>query len=132
MSESCHGGEKVPKVIHFEIPAQDTKRAVAFYEKVFNWKLNNYGGGMDYWLAAAGEDKEPGINGAIIVKSDTHPTTINTISVPSFEEATKRIREAGGQVLGPKMTVPSVGYMSYCKDTEGNIFGIMQTDPKAK
>lgn len=123
----------MPKVIHFEIPAEDTKRAVAFYQKVFGWKLNKYGREeMDYWLAVTGEDKEPGINGAIIAKGDTHPTTINTISVPSFEDAVKKIRQAGGQILGPKMTVPSVGYMTYCKDTEGNIFGIMQTDTKAK
>ena len=122
-----------PKVIHFEIPAKDTKRAAAFYEKAFGWKSTKYGGGeMDYWLVAAGEEKEPGINGAISVKDKTHPTTINTISVPSFEEAVKKIKAAGGKVLGPKMTVPKVGYMTYCKDTEGNTFGIMQTDLKAK
>jgi len=121
------------KVIHFEIPAEDPKRAVAFYKKVFGWKINNYGGeGMDYWLVTAGEDKETGINGAITKKDEMHPTTINTVSVPSFEEAVKKIKVAGGEILGPKMTVPSVGYMTYCKDTEGNIFGIMQTDPKAK
>lgn len=87
---------------------------------------------MDYWLATTGEDKEPGINGAISIKGNTHPTTINTISVPSFEEAVKKIKLAGGEILGPKMAVPSVGYMTYCKDTEGNLFGIMQTDPKAE
>ena len=39
----------MPKVIHFEIPAEDTKRAVAFYKKAFGWKFNNYGGGeMEY------------------------------------------------------------------------------------
>lgn len=123
----------MPKVIHFEIPAANTKRAVAFYEKAFGWKFSKYGGeGMDYWLATTGEDKEPGINGAISIKSETHPTTINTISVPSFEDAAKKIKAAGGEILGPKMTVPSVGYMAYCKDTEGNLFGIMQMDPKAK
>jgi len=123
----------VPKVIHFEIPAEDTKRAVSFYEKAFGWKLKKFGGeGMDYWLATAGEDKELGINGAIIKKGETHFTTINTISVSSFEEAAKKIKEAGGEILGPKRAVPNVGYMAYCKDTEGNIFGIMQIDPKAK
>ena len=123
----------MPKVIHFEIPAEDTKRAAAFYEKVFSWKMQKYGGqGMDYWLATTGEDKELGINGAISGKDQMHPTTVNTISVPSFEEAVKNIKAAGGQVLGPKMTVPNVGYMTYCKDTEGNIIGIMQTDPTAK
>jgi len=123
----------VPKVIHFEIPAEDTKRAVGFYEKAFSWKFNKYGGeGMDYWLVTAGEDTEPGINGAILKKGESHHTTVNTISVTSFEDAVKRIKAAGGEILGPKMAVPSVGYMTYCKDTEDNIFGIMQMDPKAK
>jgi predicted enzyme related to lactoylglutathione lyase len=123
----------VPKVIHFEIPAEDTKRAVGFYEKAFGWKCNKYGGeGMDYWLATAGKDKEPGINGAILKRGEGHRSTVNTISVTSFEEAVKRIKAAGGEVLGPKMAVQSVGYMTYCKDTEGNIFGIMQMDPNAK
>jgi predicted enzyme related to lactoylglutathione lyase len=121
----------VTKVIHFEIPAVDIKRAVAFYEKAFGWKFSRYPG-MNYWLVIAGEDKEQGINGAIAEKDETHPTTINTISVPSFEDAVKKIKAAGGEILGPKMTVPSVGYMVYCKDTEGNIFGIMQMDSNAK
>lgn len=121
----------MPKIIHFEIPAEDTKRAVAFYKKAFGWKFNKYEG-MDYWLAIAGEDKEPGINGAIAEKDAIHPATINIISVISFEEAVKKIKAAGGEILGPKMSVPSIGYMAYCRDTEGNIFGIMQMDPKAK
>ncbi len=123
----------MPKVIHFEIPAKDTKRAVAFYQKAFGWKLDKYGGEeMDYWLATAGEEKEPGINGAIIKKGESHLATVNTISVASFEDAVKKIKAAGGEVLGPKMAVQGVGYMTYCKDTEGNIFGIMQMDSKAK
>jgi predicted enzyme related to lactoylglutathione lyase len=44
----------------------------------------------------------------------------------------KEIQQAGGEILTPKMTVPAVGYMCYCKDTEGNVFGIMQTDLNAK
>jgi uncharacterized protein len=133
MCKSRCGSEKVPKVIHFEIPAEDTKRAVAFYKSAFGWKFSEYGGeGMDYLLATAGEDNEPGINGAISEKGEIHSTTINTISVPSFEDAVKKIKAAGGEILGSKMTVPNVGYMAYCKDTEKNIFGIMQMDPKAK
>jgi len=123
----------MPKVIHFEIPATDPKRAVAFYEKAFGWKISRFGQEeMDYWLVIAGEDAEPGINGAIAKKDEVHPTTVNTLSVASFEEAAKKIQAAGGEVLGPKMAVQGVGYMSYCKDTEGNLFGIMQMDPNAK
>jgi predicted enzyme related to lactoylglutathione lyase len=121
------------KIIHFEIPADNPERAVEFYRKVFGWKIEKYAGGqMDYWLVTAGEDKESGINGAIAVKDKNHPTTVNTISVPSYENAVKEIKQAGGEIMTPKMTVPAVGYMCYCRDTEGNIFGIMQMDPKAK
>ncbi len=120
----------MPKPIHFEISAKDTKRAVEFYKKVFGWEISNYGP-MDYWLVKAGEDKEIGINGAISGESSFNGT-VNTISVPSYEDAVKKIVEAGGKTLTPKTAVPRVGYMSYCEDTEGNVFGIMQTDSNAK
>jgi len=120
----------MPKVIHFEIPAKDTERTVKFYQKVFGWQVNKYGP-MDYWLVKAGDDKETGINGAISGESSFRGT-INTISVPSYEDAAKKIVEAGGKVLSPKTAVPGIGYMSYCKDPEGNVFGIMQTDSSAK
>ena len=32
----------------------------------------------------------------------------------------------------PKMAVPTVGWLAYCKDTEGNIFGMIQMDAEAK
>jgi len=32
----------------------------------------------------------------------------------------------------PKMPIPGVGWLAYAKDTEGNIFGIMQPDANAK
>ena len=134
----CNGGgsERIPRVIHFEIPAEDTRRAVGFYRKAFGWKSEKYGQ-MDYWLANTGEDRElvqgfGGINGAIIKKGEMHQATVNTVSVPLFEDAVKKIKAAGGDVLVPKTAVPGIGYMAYCKDTEGNIFGITQVDPKAK
>ena len=120
----------MPKVIHFEVSAKDSKRAVKFYETVFGWQVNRFGP-MDYWLVKAGEDKEMGINGAISGESK-FKGTVNTINVKSYEEAAKKIVEAGGKIISPKTAVPGIGYMSYCKDTEENVFGIMQTDPNAK
>ncbi len=121
----------MPKVIHFEIPADNPERAVAFYEKAFGWKAQKYGD-VNYYLVNAGEEKEVGINGAISERSQTNPVTTNTISVESYEEAVEKIKQAGGEILMPKTVVQGIGYMTYCKDTEGNIFGIMQTDPNAK
>ncbi len=76
----------LPRVIHFEIPADDPDRAVAFYKRVFGWKIEKWGGPANYWLVTTGEEKEPGINGAITEKSENVPATTNTISVPSFDD----------------------------------------------
>jgi len=32
----------------------------------------------------------------------------------------------------PKDAIPGVGWFAYCKDTEGNMFGIMEADESAK
>ncbi|HEX3043727.1 MAG TPA: hypothetical protein VHY08_03155 [Bacillota bacterium] len=78
-----------------------------------------------------GEDSEPGINGAIMQREESG-SVYNTIDVPSVEEYIKRIVESGGSMVMPKTAVPGVGYMAYFADTEGNIFGIMEQNPKAK
>jgi len=38
---------------------------------------------------------------------------------------------AGGSIAVPKMPIPTMGWLAYCKDTEGNLFGMMQMDAKA-
>jgi predicted enzyme related to lactoylglutathione lyase len=38
---------------------------------------------------------------------------------------------AGGVVAVPKMPIPTMGWLAYCKDTEGNLFGMMQMDANA-
>ncbi len=53
----------MPRVVHFEIPADKPERAVKFYESVFGWKISQWGGPMAYWLVSAGPKDEPGIDG---------------------------------------------------------------------
>jgi len=77
-----------------------------------------------------GPDSEPAMNSAIMTR-ETQKTTVNTINVSSVDESAKKILDAGGKILTPKTPIPRVGYFSYCADTEENIFGIMENDPKA-
>jgi predicted enzyme related to lactoylglutathione lyase len=122
----------MPRVVHFEINADDPERAVKFYQEVFDWKIKKWEGPMDYWLVTTGPDDKPGINGGIMKREDPQASTYNTVDVPSVDEFSKKVTENGGEVVVPKMAVPAVGYMAYCTDTEGNVFGIMQEDPTAK
>lgn len=121
----------MPRVIHFEITADDPERTVKFYSKVFNWNIEKWGP-IDYWLVYTGSDDEPGINGAIMNRQTPQSQpVINTIGVPSVDDFANKILANGAKVVRPKTTIPGVGYYAYCQDTEGNIFGIMQEDKSA-
>ncbi|MGA1974424.1 MAG: VOC family protein [Conexivisphaerales archaeon] len=118
----------MPRVVHFEIAAEDPKRAKVFYEKVFGWKIKKWKGPMEYWLITTGNKKEAGIDGALMKREKTE-NTINTIGVPSHDEFVKKIKAAGGKQVTKKTTIPGVGFFSYCQDPEGNVFGIMESFP---
>jgi predicted enzyme related to lactoylglutathione lyase len=120
------------KVAHFEIPADDINRAKKFYEKAFGWKIEKWKGLMEYYMVTthmfAAEDKSvPGINGGLVKKQKPLMQVTNTIAVKSLDQALKKILENGGTVVQPKTEIPGVGFMAYCKDTEGNLFGVMES-----
>lgn len=119
------------RVIHFEIPMNDPDRAVAFYQKVFGWKIDKWAGPMDYWMANTGDPNAPGINGGMMKRGNVQHTT-NTLGVDSVDNAIAAVTKAGGKLVMPKTPIPGVGYFAYCEDTEGNLFGLMQADTNAK
>ena len=120
------------RVVHFDISADDPERAVKFYTDVFGWTVQKWDGPVDYWLVSTGLEGEPGIDGGIAKRKMPSETTTNTIEVPSVDEYLKKIGDAGGKIIAPKMPIPGVGYLAMCLDTEGNPFGIMEADPDAK
>ena len=115
------------RVVRFELGAVDPARAVEFYKKVLGWEAQRWGA-EEYWLMKTGSSPEPGIDGAILRNKDSQPRTVNSIQ----EEYTGKVEQHGGQAVVPKMTIPTVGCVAYCKDTEGNIFGIYQPDHSAQ
>jgi uncharacterized protein len=119
----------VARVIHFEIPVDDPDRAQAFYREALGWEISSWGGPVDYWLASTGREDEAGINGAL-TRRDANWAWIH-VGVDSVDEAVARIEAAGGAVVTPKMPIPGVGYMAYCRDSEGNTFGVYEDDPSA-
>ena len=129
------------RVVHFEIQADDTDRAIKFYSEVFGWQFQDAGMGEKYWLimTADKESKEPGINGGLLPRpaklppkeSGTNAYTC-TVQVDNFDEIAKKIEQAGGIVAMPKMPITGMAWQGYFLDTEGNVFGIHQLDKNAK
>ena len=122
----------MPRPIHFEIPAADTERAIGFYSNVFGWKFTKWEGPSPYWLITTGPKEEPGINGGLLPRRDPSQPCVNTIGVANVDETLETVKKNGGTIALPKMAVPGVGWLAYCKDTDGNMLGIMQPDPAAR
>jgi uncharacterized protein len=126
------------RVGHFEIHADDPQRAISFYQNAFNWQFNKWEGPQDYWLIKTGESDCPGIDGGLLRRMGPAPTDgqavnayVCTLLSTQLDTEINNALANGGSVAVPKMAVPGVGWLAYVKDTEGNIFGLMQDDPNA-
>ena len=121
----------MPRVVHFEIYADEVGRATKFYSDVFGWQVHKWDGPEDYWLVITGAEGEPGIDGAIMGLPQPGATGMNFIDVDSVDEFIAKIQANGGKLVRPKMAIPEVGYAAVCSDTEGNPVGPFQGDPSA-
>lgn len=135
------------RVVHFEIHASDPAKVTKFYKNVFGWDVNHWDppkgvdvGDMDYWIVmtAPEDSSEPGINGGIVkrqgpVPQGGEPMTafVCTIGVKNIDEYISKVMDEGGKIVREKMSVPTVGWLAYGADIEGNIFGLMQSDEGA-
>lgn len=121
------------KVVHFEIPAKDVKRASAFYKAVFDWWIMAMPG-VDYTMLGGtkvsdkGEFSESGsINGGMMKKSKPLDHPIITIGVEDINASLKAIEKKGGKILRKKQDIgQNMGFTAYFIDTEGNVMGLYQ------
>ncbi len=124
------------KVQHFEIPADDTKRARGFYEKVFGWKTMDFPmpSGEYIGLHTGPVDKknmwkEKGfINGGMFKRGSEFPVKGPTVAVvvADIDESLKKVRALGGKIVMDKKNMGGMGLYAYVEDTENNVIGIWQ------
>ncbi|MEK7509382.1 MAG: VOC family protein [Patescibacteria group bacterium] len=131
--------------VHFEIHAEDPERAAKFYGDVFGWTTKKYEfPGFDYWIVMTGPESKdpanmenPGINGGILKRRGPAPAGdapvngyVCTMTVENIDETIAKIQKAGGEEALAKNNMPGVGWLAYYKDTEDNIFGVLQEEVK--
>lgn len=118
-------------IVWFEIPADDTQRAKAFYNKLFGWTINPLPHMADYWhMDTGGADASP--DGGILKRMHPEHTITSYVSVPSVTKFAAKVEKLGGNICKPKTAVPGMGYFVICQDTEKNTFAIWEMNPKAK
>lgn len=132
----------MPRIVHFDIQANDPNRAAQFYRDVFGWKVEKWKWEgvqkppMDYWIIETGLDTEPGINGGMSQREglavEGNDAFVCTVGVDDVDVYIEKIEAAGGEVTMPKSAIPKVGWFASFKDTEGNKLGLMQSDMQAE
>ena len=132
-------------VVHFEMPYENRDRMADFYAKAFGWQAQKLGAEMGNYVTVSTTEtdektrrpKTPGaINGGFFQKTqDPNKGGQNVsivIAVDDIKEATKKVEEAGGKVLGGAFKpgepddIPGVGLYSAFIDSEGNRIGMLQ------
>jgi hypothetical protein len=127
-------------VVHFEMPCDDRARVARFYESVFGWTTQALGEEMgNNLLVKTSESDEQGpkqrgaINGGFFPRKsdwpDQYPSVV--IAVDSLDEAMRKVKSQGGEVLGEPMEIPGIGQYVSFKDTEGNRVGMLQPLPRS-
>ena len=121
-------------VIHFEMPAEDRKRMIAFYSRVFGWETKQLGPEMGNFVTVNTTESENNtpkksgiINGGFYQKTgDVAQTTTVTIQVGDIKACREKIVKAGGKISGDIMDMPGLGLFLSFFDTEGNRVNLMQ------
>ena len=120
-------------VRHFAINADDLERARRFYGSVFGWRFNAWGP-PDFFMIETGATADtPAVHGSLqarrtLVEGERMTGFECTITVRDIRATELAIVAAGGTILMPVATIPTVGHLLWFRDSEGNVAGAMQPD----
>jgi len=126
------------RVVHFEVPAKNLKRAQSFYKDVFGWQMNEMDmpGGAYTLVSTAPTDQngrltEPGaINGGMMKLRKPFSGPVVTLQVDEIEDALKAIAKHGGKAVVKKTAMGQFGFYGYFRDSEGNLMGLFEAPQK--
>ncbi len=128
-------------IVHFEIPADDVNRAIAFYKNTFGWSFKKFDmpgdgstEGEPYYgvittdIDERGMATTPGaINGGLMKRKMPQQPFMNYIHADSIDATIETIQSNGGEIVMPKTEIgKGMGWIAAFKDPEGNIMGLHQ------
>jgi uncharacterized protein len=110
--------------VHVELNTTDVGKAKEFYGKLFDWKLEDMPGPMDYTLIKVGD----GTGGGIM----KHPMPgapsvwLAYVGVDDVKAATAKAKSLGASLVKDVTEVPSVGWFSIFTDPTGAALALWQ------
>ena len=116
------------KIVHMEIPADDTQRAMKFWGDFAGWKFQSYGDGDGEAPEYNMFEGEPG--GGLYPSREGEKGILVYFETEDIDAEIRQIQNLGGE-SEDKMPVPSMGWFAHATDPEGNKFGVWQSDENA-
>jgi uncharacterized protein len=121
--------EKPNAIGWFDLYVENMDRAVAFYEKVLQQRLEPIDdpSGETVMRGFPSNMSAYGSAGALVKSAHSRPGPGGTMvyfSVNDCAVEMSRVAAAGGTVLRPKFSIGKFGFVTLCSDTEGNMFGL--------
>ena len=116
-------------IVHFELPSADADRAVGFWSGLFGWEIGPSMMPEGEYRMFQNAEKQ---GGAVMAGPHTTPGSglVVYFDTDDIEGSIAKVRELGG-TADDKQPVPTFGWFSTCKDTEGNSFSLWQSDENA-
>ena len=112
------------KLVHFELPVQDTQRAKSCWSGVFGWEFGDSAmPDFEYYMVRTGEDQ----GGAIMPSEERVAAPIVYFDTDDIDASIAKVRELGGKAED-KMPIPHVGWFTHCEDPNGIAFSLFESD----
>jgi predicted enzyme related to lactoylglutathione lyase len=120
MPENKPGG-----FVHIEIASSDPERTKKFFEDVFEWEFESHPE-MSYhtFMPQSG----PG-GGLMSPMENQSPGILNYLMSHSIDQDVKKIEQAGGRLLQPKMEIPGVGWWALFQEPSGLTLALFEAKP---
>jgi uncharacterized protein len=107
-------------VVHFEIAASDDELLVAFYGKLFGWRLRSLSGGYTMIDTCAGH----GINGGIARRGE--PWSTFYVEVEDLRATLDKVNSLGGTTVMPVTDLSENAAVAMFKDPDGLPVGLVR------
>ena len=110
---------------HIELSSNDIGKAKAFYQKLFDWKLeDNQMGEMTYTMIQTGQSVGGGM-----MKNPAPGTPSNWLAyvqVDDVKAVTEQAKQLGAAICKEKTEVPGHGWFSIINAPDGAMLGLWQ------
>ena len=121
----------------FDLPTKDFDRAVTFYSVILGTpiEVSDHMGKKLGFFPMPLDQKGPGLpaqagaGGDIVPPGAGHEPSADGVRIflnceGKLDAVLGRVEKAGGQIMAPKFSIGTPGFIALIKDTEGNVIGL--------